>query len=147
MPNSGIIVYPTDFSDVSLQSLDTARQLAEALDAELHFIYVVEEPHIYTALEMGVIPLPSEDELIKGASARFKQMLEAHSLPADSVTKVITGRSAKGIVAYAKKVGARMIVMTTHGYSGVEHILLGSTTEAVIRSAECPVLSVRAIEE
>jgi universal stress protein A len=46
-------------------------------------------------------------------------------------------------VNYAKEIGADMIIMATHGYSGVKHVMLGSTTEDVLRHAGCPVLSVR----
>lgn len=146
MPTSGVIIYPTDFSDVSLRSLETAQQMAKMLDAELHFVHVVEQTNIYTALDMGIMPLPSEKELEKGAENRLKKMLNTHSLPATSVTKVLTGRSSNAIVSYAKEVGAKMIVMSTHGYTGVKHTMLGSTTEAVVRTAECPVLSIRVKE-
>ena len=59
------------------------------------------------------------------------------------VTQVLSGRPAEQIVAYANEQDAAMIVMATHGYSGVKHVLLGSTTEEVLRHADCPVLSVR----
>jgi universal stress protein A len=59
-------------------------------------------------------------------------------------TAVLLGSPDKEIVAYADKHKATMIVMTTHGYSGVKHLVLGSTTEAVLRQANCPVLSVKA---
>ena len=65
------------------------------------------------------------------------------SLDHGAVAKVLVGRPAEEIVQYATDVGAEMIVMTTHGYAGVKHVILGSTTEAVLRHAECPVLSVR----
>ncbi|MCL4720932.1 MAG: universal stress protein [Gammaproteobacteria bacterium] len=56
---------------------------------------------------------------------------------------MLTGRPAETIVDYASEKGAEMIVITTHGHSGLKHVLLGSTTEGVLRRATCPVLSVR----
>jgi nucleotide-binding universal stress UspA family protein len=58
-------------------------------------------------------------------------------------TKVLIGRPAEEVVSYAKSHNAALVIMTTHGYSGVKHVLLGSTTEAVLRHATCPVLSIR----
>lgn len=144
MPGSRIIVFPTDFSEESLQSLGTAKQMAEALGTSLHLVHVVEETHIYSALEMGALPFPTENELKTGAESRFEKLLAEHSLPADTKMQVLAGRSARAIVDYSNDVDAQMIVMTTHGYGGFQHMLLGSTTEAVVRAAECPVLSVRA---
>jgi nucleotide-binding universal stress UspA family protein len=57
---------------------------------------------------------------------------------------VLVGRPAEEIANYARDHDAAMIIMTTHGYSGVKHLLLGSTTEGVLRHANCPVLSIRA---
>jgi nucleotide-binding universal stress UspA family protein len=57
---------------------------------------------------------------------------------------VLVGRPSTAIVDYASEVDAEMIVMTTHGYRGVKHVLLGSTAEDVLRRAACPVLTVRA---
>jgi nucleotide-binding universal stress UspA family protein len=57
---------------------------------------------------------------------------------------VLVGRPSTEIVDYASEVHAEMIVMTTHGYRGVKHVLLGSTAEDVLRRATCPVLTVRA---
>jgi nucleotide-binding universal stress UspA family protein len=59
---------------------------------------------------------------------------------------VLVGRPADEIVGYARDKSAQLIIMATHGYSGVKHVLLGSTTESVLRHASCPVLSIRSGE-
>ena len=59
------------------------------------------------------------------------------------VQKVLVGQPADEIVQYASDVEASMIVMSLHGYTGVRHLVLGSTTESVLRRAGCPVLSIR----
>ena len=144
MPTKSVIVFPTDFSELSAAALPWVSRMAEQLDAEVHCIYVVEEPHIYATLDMGPIPIPSVDELSRGAEKRMANFAGSKLKGmAKLTTKVLVGRPAEEVVTYAKNSGAALIIMTTHGYSGVKHVLLGSTTEAVLRHATCPVLSIR----
>jgi len=141
-----VIVLPVDFSDQSQAALPWARRMAAIADAELHCIYSVEAPHIYSALDMApAVPLPTTDELADSAESALKNFVAEHlgGLNKTPVTTVLTGNPADQIVAYAKEVAATMIIMSTHGYSGLSHVLLGSTTEAVLRHADCPVLSIR----
>ena len=144
MADKNAVVFPTDFSEASLQALPWARRMASVLDAELHCVYAVEEPHIYATLDMGPVPIPTAEELAGSAQGRLENFVREQSGYERVVAKVLVGRPAEEIVQYAGDVGAEMIVMTTHGYSGVKHVILGSTTEAVLRHAGCPVLSVRA---
>lgn len=145
MPEKSIIVFPTDFSEMSLAALPWARRMGGLASAEVHCVYVVEEPHIYATLDMGPVPIPSAEELASTAQARLDGFVREHlkGFEAKPVAKVLVGRSADEIVRYAKQHNAALIIMTTHGYSGVKHMLLGSTTEAVLRHATCPVLSIR----
>jgi len=139
------IVFPTDFSATSAEALNWVLALAHDMHASVHCIYVVEEPQIYGTLDMGAITTPSLDELTQHAGQRLKGFVDDHLSGAGAVeSAVLAGRPADEIVAYAEQHNATMIVMTTHGYSGVKHMLLGSTTEDVLRKAGCPVLSVRA---
>ncbi|MCC5795513.1 MAG: universal stress protein [Chromatiales bacterium] len=138
-----IVIFPTDFSKVSVAALPWAIRMAKLMDGEVHVLYVVEEPHIYATLDMGPVPIPSADELASSASTRLDRFVSDNVREVSAVGKVLTGRPADEIVEYASEHGAELIVMTTHGYSGVKHVLLGSTTESVLRSASCPVLSVR----
>jgi len=145
-PTISSIVFPTDFSDVSLQALPHALNMADQFGATLHCIYVVEEPQIYSSLDMGTVAIPTTGELATGAEQRMEKFSAEHLPTAthEVTTKVVVGDAATEIVDYAKAHSADLIVMTTHGYSGVKHVLLGSTTEDVLRHAQCPVLSVRA---
>ncbi len=139
------VLFPTDFSDLSVAALPLAMDLAAKYGAKLHCLYVVEEPQIYSSLEMGSVAIPTSGELKESAQTRmekFSQELLADS-PHGYSSKVVVGRAATEVVNYAKEVGADMIIMATHGYSGVKHVMLGSTTEDVLRHASCPVLSVR----
>jgi nucleotide-binding universal stress UspA family protein len=138
------VIFPTDFSDVSLMSLTWAKRLAAVLDAQLHCIHTVEEPVAYSALELGAIPLPTVDELKEGAQKRLDAFVQEHLSDSNASSEVLVGRPANQIVACAKSKGAAMIVMSTHGYTGIKHVVMGSTTEAVLRLADCPVLAVPA---
>ena len=138
------VVFPTDFSELSLKALPLARRMAAVLDAELHCVYSVEEPHIYATLDMGPVTIPTAEELASSAETRLQGFVKDHVSDQSVKTAVLTGSPAEQIASYASSVDADMIVMTTHGHSGVRHVILGSTTEAVLRHASCPVLSVRA---
>ncbi len=139
------IVFPTDFSDVSVGALQWALDMAGNLNAKLHCVYVVEEPQIYSTLDMGAIAIPTSGELVQSAETRMKDFADKNlkNAPAGYATKVTVGHAATEIVNYANEIKADMIVMTTHGYRGMKHVLLGSTTEDVLRHSSCPVLSVR----
>jgi nucleotide-binding universal stress UspA family protein len=138
------IVYPTDFSELSLKSLPWAKRMAAVLRAELHCIYVVQEPVIYSSLELGAAAIPTVAELSTAGTERLTQFVAEHFGADDSqiTAKIIVGRPAQEIVSYANNKEASLIIMSTHGYSGVKHMLMGSTTEAVLREATCPVLAV-----
>lgn len=145
MAGQGIIILPTDFSTVSVAAVEWGRRMTAVLNARLHAVYVLEEPHIYGTLEMGPLPIPTGEELTSSAEARMGKFVEKHlsDLDEPAVGKVLMGRPAEEIVQYADDVGASMIIMALHGYSGVRHLVLGSTTESVLRDAKCPVLSIR----
>ena len=139
------LVFPTDFSEFSAAALPWARKLADDLDAAIHCVYVVEEPHIYSTLDLGPVNLPTLAELTESAQERLNEFVEEHlqGLGQSTVAEVLSGRPADEIVAYSRDADAAMIVMTTHGYGGVKQVLLGSTTEEVLRHADCPVMAVR----
>jgi nucleotide-binding universal stress UspA family protein len=145
MAAKSLLIFPTDFSERSLSALPWVRKMAEAMQADTRCIYVVEEPQIYSTLDMGPVAVPSVTELVKSAESHLDTFIKSNLKAFGSAPKaaVLVGRPAEEIVNYAKDNNAAMIVMTTHGYSGVRHLLLGSTTESVLRHATCPVLSIR----
>jgi len=143
-----VIVFPTDFSDFSIASLPWALDMASTLDASIHCLYVVEEPQIYSTLDMGSVAIPTTGELVDSAKQRLQKFMTEHlaNAPHGSESEVVIGHAATEIVNYANEKSAKMIVMTTHGYSGMKHVLLGSSTEDVLRHANCPVLSIRSTD-
>ncbi|MBM4197613.1 MAG: universal stress protein [Gammaproteobacteria bacterium] len=147
MTTKKLIVYPTDFSECSLVALHWVRTLAQSLDADVSCLYVVEEPHIYSTLDVGPVAIPSLTELVRSAETRLDGFIKSNLKNFGKAPKavVLVGRAADEIVAHARENAAELIVMATHGYSGVRHLLLGSTTESVLRHAICPVLSIRSV--
>jgi len=118
--------------------------MATVLDAEVHCVYVIDPPAVYDTLGLAPIPTMADIELFATAEKQLQRFIDEHVTKAErqAVLKVLNGRPREEIVNYANDIGAGMIVMSTHGYSGLKHALLGSTTEAVLRLADCPVLSI-----
>ncbi|MFQ5463206.1 MAG: universal stress protein [Phycisphaerae bacterium] len=141
------ILFPTDFSEVSLAALPYAINHAESFEAELHCIHVLDDGYQYwSALGPESIPAgPPPEEMHALAVTRMGQLREEHlgSLTQSVVTEVIPGRPFKEIIVYAREHQIDLIVMATHGRGAVAHMLLGSTTELVIRKAPCAVLTIR----
>jgi len=139
------VLVPIDFSDYSKSSLRFAVNFTKTFNAQLYLIYVV-EPVIYPPdFSMGQIAIPSVDlEMDKRAEEELKKLAE-EEIPSDIVSKIIvkTGKPFIEIIETAEEEDIDLIIISTHGHTGVEHILFGSTAEKVVRKAPCPVLSLR----
>ena len=139
------ILVPIDFSDYSKNALNYAVDFAKLFSAELTLIYVV-EPVIYPPdFSMGQISVPSVDiEMDKRAKEELENLAKKQ-IPKELKTKTIvkTGKPFIEIIETAADVEADMIIIATHGHSGMEHMLFGSTAEKVVRKAPCPVLTLR----
>lgn len=136
------ILFPTDGSDGAAAALEHAIDLALSTEATLHVLYVVEETHV--AIEaspadvLGALEAAGERAL-EGARTR------AENAGVSSVQGSIgSGSPYRGILDYADEHEIDLIVMGTHGRRGIDRYLLGSVTEKVVRTADCPVLTVRA---
>jgi nucleotide-binding universal stress UspA family protein len=144
------ILFPTDFSDLALAPLRHARTLVEAFDAELHCLHVVDDAYQYwSAMGPESIPVgPPPENLIELAQTRMQEFRAEHltGLKNEAVTEVTMGRPFAEIIAYARANDISLIVMGTHGRGAIAQMLLGSTTEKVVRKAPCAVMTVRARE-
>ena len=139
------VLVPIDFSDYSKSALKYAVNFAKSFNAEIILVYVV-EPVIYPPdFSMGQIAMPSitaewddraRDELQKLAKSEINEI-------ANVKTIIKTGKPFVEIIETAKEENIDLIIIATHGHSGVEHILFGSTAEKVVRKAPCPVLTLR----
>jgi nucleotide-binding universal stress UspA family protein len=141
------ILCATDFSEYSLAALPYAKSFAKEYGAELHCLHIVDEAYQYwMAMNGEGLPMgPSPQEMIRIAEQQMVDFAEKHLADCGSpvVTKVGFGRPFVEIIEYAREISADLIVIATHGRSGLKQALLGGTTEKVIRKAPCPVLSIR----
>ncbi|MGB2986633.1 MAG: universal stress protein [Phycisphaerae bacterium] len=142
------ILFPTDFSDLALAALRHATELAEAFDAEFYCLHVVDDAYQHwSAMGPESIPVgPPPDDLIELGRTRMEQFRDEHlaDLKRPPIVHVAMGRPFAEIIGYARENEINLIVMGTHGRGAIAHMLLGSTTEKVVRKAPCAVLTVRA---
>ena len=136
------LIVPTDFSEHSAAALGWARRLSDSLDAPMHCVYVAREPTMYLGTEFAPGAVPSVEDIKISADEGMAKFVAANDLGPDLTTVVLFGTPFVEIVRYARDQNALMIVMCTHGHSGIKHMLLGSTAEAVVRKSTCPVLTV-----
>jgi len=141
------ILVPVDFSKASLQALDYAREFATPFGADLLIVHVVEPIYYATPIDMYAAS-PNVAMLVD----EQRRMATAHlqRLSADLTktglahrTMLKSGAPAQVIVDTAKSAKADLVIMATHGRTGLAHVLLGSVAERVVRTAACPVLTVR----
>lgn len=141
------ILYPTDFSDLSLCALRYARSFAQTFRAELHVLHVVDEAYQnWVTMGPNTIPVgPTAPEMLELAREQMQAFETEHLCKAEVpvTTKVLLGRPYPMIVQYAHEQDVDLIVVATHGRGGLSHVLLGSVAEKVVRKAPCPVLTVR----
>ena len=139
------ILVPTDFSEFSRQAARYACELANKFDSQIDLLHVIESPVM--AMPSPGAPLPDEfvDGVAKGAeeclALTLKQEQEEMSL--DVNRTVVHGAPFAEIVKFAAEHDSDLIVIGTHGRSGVIHALIGSVAEKVVRKSPCPVLTVR----
>jgi nucleotide-binding universal stress UspA family protein len=138
--NPQMILVATDFSSGSDQALDQAIRMAKVLGARVALAHVI-EPAI--EFPMGT----AYSDIDGGYFASVDLALEARAAKVEKAglrctTKILEGPVASELTQWAGQLGARMIIVGTHGRTGLSHVLLGSVAEKVVRHAACPVLTV-----
>lgn len=140
------ILLPTDFSNYSGTATNYARAFAEQFGAEVHVLHVVQDL-VALVPEPGLsFPPPAEyaQEVQAAAEEALGQVLDADWAAGKQVVCTTrTGTPFVEIVRYAREFDIDLIVMGTHGRSGLAHVLMGSVAEKVVQKAPCPVLTVR----
>lgn len=131
------ILVPVDFSECSGKALQYAIPLAKQFGAELTLVHVQHYP--YEVVEAAMF----HEAALRAEQNELDSLLQklGKIVPSRSVFRM--GKAADEIVEVARETGADLIVLSTHGRSGLAHVLLGSTAERVVRYAPCPVLIVR----
>jgi len=140
------ILVPVDFSSHSQKALSYASEIAQSYDAKLQVLHIIEET-MHPAF--SVTGKSSIFDLVPGikedSKRRAEKMLkEVVSEKVNANVYIKGGRAANDIIKFAKENSTDLIVIATHGLTALEHMLLGSVTEKVVRMAHCPVFTVKA---
>jgi len=139
------ILVPIDFSDHSLKALEYAKEIAEIFDSRLQLLHVIEEtfhPAFSLSGKSSVFDLiPDIEEKTRN---KMKQIAkEAKGPKVDYNIYINGGRVASNIIRFAENKSSNLIIISTHGLTGIEHLVMGSVTEKVIRFANCPVFTIK----
>lgn len=139
------ILVPVDFSTASLGALAHAEELAHRSGADLTLLYVIEP--VVAPMEFNAAAIIdanqtalAENKLEALVAAEVRHGVEANTMVAE-------GEASATIIEVASERAVDLIVMGTHGHSGLRHLLLGSKAERVVRGAACPVMTVGPIRD
>ncbi len=140
------VLVPTDFSTHSNSALTYAAAFAEKFGAELHLLHVVQDLALFLPDTVTVAPptATAVEQFSEAARAALEGAVRELPLKGLKAFPVVReGAPYAEVVRYAKEADIDLIVMGTHGHTGLARLLLGSVAEKVVRSAPCPVLTVR----
>lgn len=141
------ILVPTDFSDNAKAAIEYGSKLAQQFNADLHLLNVVDSQIATYAVEMDMFGTANHAYGIVEAQKQAVTLLEESPGTAGDGCRVVRqaeiGTPSSEIVHYAKENDIDLIVISTHGHTGLTHFLMGSVAENVVRTAPCPVLTVR----
>jgi universal stress protein A len=139
------LLLPTDFSSHSAAAADYACELAAKFDAELHLLHAL-EAHLSSTPTFGLgLDLPSYVKESRAAAEKaLAGVLDPQRTAGRTVVRSLVEGSPKvEIIRYARTHDINLIVLATHGRTGLAHVLIGSVAESVVRTAPCPVLTIR----
>ena len=137
------ILVPTDFSPGSRLALEYGLALAHRLDARIHLLHVLEDPAVTGMWTEAYLDINALREERRADADRLMRALLKMTGARDATSEIAAGPVPETIATSASEHAADLIVMGTHGRTGLAHVLVGSVAERVIRTAACPVLTVR----
>jgi universal stress protein A len=141
------ILWPTDLSRLARAALPHALQLAAGRQGELVIVHVLPTVAAYLAPEIAGLPWAQIDRATRASGKRkldrLTQALKAARPDLQVHNVVATGVVAEEVLRVARRLRCGLIVLATHGRTGLKHVLMGSVAENVVRRAPCPVLIVR----
>jgi len=139
------ILFPTDFSETSEYAMKYAVDFARAFDAELEIVHILfDDSALVSSYMLHSAFRNLSTDLEKGAKEQLQKFLDKYSKLSEInfSSKLLKGSPFLEIINEARNFEADMIVIGTHGRTGIEHVLFGSTAENVVRKAPCPVFTV-----
>lgn len=142
------ILVPLDFSDCSAAALAHARMLSEKTGAQLDVLHAYDVPTFippHVVVMMGEVDAPLSEHAERHARAQLDAFLEANGALDDAniTRRILLGPPALTLLETAEEGDYDLIVMGTHGRTGLSRLVMGSVAERVVRGATCPVLTVR----
>ena len=139
------ILTAIDFSENSDYAFDYALTLAKQFDSQLMILHVINEPVDLRGFYVPHISFEQlEKEIEEGAEKMMAQFCSSKMGDfTNFTTSIVTGIPYEEIIRSAQEAAASLIVLGTHGRTGLDHLIFGSTAERVIRGASCPVLTIR----
>ncbi len=138
------LIVPVDFSEYSEEAVRYASELARVWNARITLLHVVEEAVLPTVYGIEPVSVFSVDHVIDQSQKALQELKDKYFEAADKVdTHIVVGHAASSIADYAQEAGGDLIVISTHGLTGLKRFLMGSVTEMVVRSATCAVLTVK----
>lgn len=142
------VLVPTDFSQASLLAVEAAALIAKQFSAKLSVVHVHDPDGLRPPAQMAWNPQRLDDletEIQALIQTHMKELLAGALANVENVESDVLEHEApaKAICDYAEKVGADLIVISTHGRTGLKHLLIGSVAERVVRHATVPVLTLR----
>jgi nucleotide-binding universal stress UspA family protein len=140
------ILVPTDFSKHSHNALNYAVAFADKFGAELYLLHVVQDLALFIPEAVSVAPpvAPAVEQMTAAVHEALQRVVRENDLGRFKVhCEVREGTPFYEIIQFARESDIDLIIMGTHGHTGLAHVLLGSVTEKVVRKAPCPVLTIR----
>jgi nucleotide-binding universal stress UspA family protein len=139
------ILCPTDFSEPSLDAVKTASELAIHFAADLCLAYVVPTIPLPTSDPAYDFELPEYEKILHDDAVKKLRDLQGEVRTSELSVRAVVGhgQAADEIVIIAEKEKADLIVIATHGSTGLRHFVFGSVAEKVVRTSSCPVLTLR----
>ncbi|MBN1141906.1 MAG: universal stress protein [Deltaproteobacteria bacterium] len=140
-----MIVFATDFSENSNYAFEYAFGIAQKFNAKLALVHVVSEPLSFNGFYVPHISFEKlEEELREGAKRMMERFCQVHLKGFENYeSHILRGLPFDQIIKKAEEVGADMIILGTHGRTGLDHVIFGSTAEKVVRKSPIPVLTIR----
>jgi nucleotide-binding universal stress UspA family protein len=148
-PNVRTILVPIDFSKMSIQAIETAKKLAQRFQATIHLAHV--RPFDYPVGLMAPAPpfmpysvVTYDRDAEKRLTHKLRNLARKHDLPESGTCHLRSGAPVfDEICRLARDIRANLIVMSTHGRTGLKHVFLGSTAERIVQHSPCPVFVAR----
>jgi len=137
------ILVPHDFSKPADKALEYAKAFGRQFGAQLVLIHVLEPMVLPAELGYGFVPPPEDALPMEALREKLASVAKSIGSEVKCTSEVRIGRPWSEVVAAAKELSADLLIVATHGRTGLQHALLGSVAEKIVRHAECPVLVVR----